>query len=157
MVDLSKRRFFTRTPKTTPLLPWLAEPDSFVDSCTRCNRCLPVCETQIIIQGDGGYPTVDFNLGECTFCYQCAAACPEPLFLAQTDSPWSIKAQINLSCLTQQNVECRSCADACEPEAIRFQLAIGKVAQPKVGLDDCTGCGACVAICPTKAINLSAI
>tara|TARA_Y100001960_G_scaffold222999_1_gene233340 strand:+ start:2699 stop:3046 length:348 start_codon:yes stop_codon:yes gene_type:complete len=114
-----------------------------------------VCETKIISKGDGGFPTVDFQLDECTFCYQCADVCPEPIFLDKHEQPWNAKAAINTSCLAQQNVECRSCGDMCETMAINFKLEIGKVAQPVIELDECNGCGACVAVCPTSSINVS--
>nr|WP_216612331.1 ferredoxin-type protein NapF [Vibrio sp. RE86] len=157
VVDLSKRRFFNRrtVDDNTVRLPWLKPNTQFTDQCTRCGKCSEHCETNIIVTGDGGFPRVDFSLGECTFCYQCAEVCPEPLFEEQQNTPWNAKAVIEEPCLAKQNVECRSCGDMCETMAIQFKLEIGKVAQPKLELDDCTGCGACVAVCPTSAINVS--
>ncbi|MCV6039462.1 ferredoxin-type protein NapF, partial [Escherichia coli] len=73
-------------------------------------------------KSDGGFPSVDFSIDECTFCYQCANVCPEPLFLAETEQPWHAKAVISDSCLAKQNVECRSCGDMCDPMAIQFKL-----------------------------------
>ncbi len=157
MIDISRRRFFSRTrvDESAVRLPWLANPAQFTDLCTRCGKCADKCETKIITKGDGGFPSVDFNIDECTFCYQCADACPESLFLPKADAPWNAKATINDSCLAKQNVECRSCGDACETMAIRFKLEIGKVAQPNLDLDECNGCGACVSVCPTSSINVS--
>lgn len=153
-VNLSRRAFFTRrkTP-TAPALPWLKEA-LFTDLCTQCGECAKHCPTQIIRPMDGGFPRVDFQLGECTFCYQCAEVCPEPLFLARTEPAWQAKAVIADTCLAHQNVDCRSCGDSCEPFAIRFKLAVGRVAQPQIDLNSCTGCGACLAICPTQAITI---
>ncbi|UUM32586.1 ferredoxin-type protein NapF [Vibrio japonicus] len=157
MVDISKRRFFTRNQmdESTIRLPWLAEPERFIDLCTRCGKCAGNCETKIITKGDGGFPTVDFGVDECTFCYRCAEACPEPLFLSKEEKPWDAKATINGSCLANNNVECRSCGDTCDTMAITFKLEIGKVAQPNIDIDECTGCGACVSVCPTSSINVS--
>lgn len=157
MVDLAKRRLFSRTKvdESTIRLPWVADSTRFTDLCTRCGKCAEACETQIITKGDGGFPTVDFRVDECTFCYQCAAVCPEPIFLDKQAQPWNAKAAINTRCLAQQNVECRSCGDMCETMAIRFKLEVGKVAQPIIEFDDCNGCGACVAVCPTSSINVS--
>lgn len=157
MVDLAKRSFFSRSKVDQSMvrLPWIAEVEKFTDLCTRCGKCAQVCETQIITKGDGGFPSVDFSNGECTFCYQCADVCPEPIFLGQTEQPWNAKAAITQSCLAKQNVECRSCGDMCDPMAIKFKLEIGKVAQPNLDMDECTGCGACVAVCPTSSIDVS--
>ncbi|MGR5117563.1 ferredoxin-type protein NapF [Vibrio astriarenae] len=157
MVDLNKRSFLTRKSniKLNHQLPWLTSPQTLTQDCTQCGQCLTACETKIIVKGDAGFPTVDFNLDECTFCYRCAEACPEGLFNAQEESPWDIKATIGENCLAKQNIECRSCGDFCEPMAIGFKLELGKVAQPEVSLDECNGCGACVSACPSKAINVS--
>ncbi|MCG9595653.1 ferredoxin-type protein NapF [Vibrio sp. Isolate25] len=157
MVDLSKRRFFSRKKlENNELhLPWLSQPGFFTDQCTRCGKCSDACETQIIVKGDGGFPQVDFSVDECTFCYQCAEVCPEPLFSSKNEQPWNVKATINESCLAKQNVDCRSCSDMCEPMAITFKLEVGKVAQPNINLDECNGCGACVSVCPTSSINVS--
>ncbi|MEZ8723310.1 ferredoxin-type protein NapF [Vibrio pomeroyi] len=157
MVDLSKRRLFSRrkVDSSQIRLPWIENLESFADGCTRCGKCIENCETKIIIAGDGGFPTVDFSIDECTFCYQCADVCPEPIFKPKQGEPWQAKAQISDRCLAQQNVECRSCGDMCEPMAIQFQLRAGSVALPKIKLDECSGCGACVAVCPTSAILVS--
>ncbi|KOO15862.1 ferredoxin [Vibrio xuii] len=157
MVDLSKRRLFSKrtVDDNTIRLPWLANSARFTDLCTRCGKCAENCETNIIINGDGGFPQVDFSRGECTFCYGCAQACPESLFEPEQNNPWNAKASMTDGCLAKQNVECRSCGDMCETMAIQFKLEIGKVAQPNIDLDECTGCGACVAVCPTSSINVS--
>ncbi len=157
MVDFSKRRFFKRqvVDESSIRLPWVNNASAFIDQCTQCGKCLQACETNIIVKGDGGFPTVDFNVGECTFCYQCAEVCPEPIFLTQDRPAWNAKAEIGEQCIAKQNVECRSCGDLCDTMAIQFKLEIGKVAQPNLNLDECNGCGACVSVCPTSSINVS--
>lgn len=157
MVDLTKRRLFSRrkVDESQIRLPWIKELSTFTDDCTRCGKCIDVCETKIITIGDGSFPTVDFNKGECTFCYQCAEICPEPIFTDMQSAPWPAKASISEECLANKNVECRSCGDMCEPMAIQFQLRAGGVALPKIEVDECSGCGACVSVCPTSAILVS--
>ncbi|WP_087482213.1 ferredoxin-type protein NapF [Vibrio mangrovi] len=156
MIDRTRRHLFHRTTpqEQPPALPWIQDLTAFFEHCVRCSQCIDACETQIIVHGDGGFPQVDFHTGECTFCYQCAAACPEKLFLPETASPWNAKATVSAKCLAQQNVECRSCHDSCEPAAIQFRLQPGKVAQPQINPELCNGCGACVAGCPTQAITV---
>lgn len=157
MVDLTKRNLFFRSKlqDSAARLPWLKQTDNFTDLCTRCGQCVDNCETKIIVKGDGGFPQIDFSLGECTFCYRCAKSCPEPLFLSQQQTPWNIKANISESCLAYKNVECRSCGEQCDTMAIQFKLAIGQVAQPSIEIDACNGCGACVSSCPTSSISVS--
>ncbi len=154
-VDLSRRNLlFGRKPQTlsAPPPPW-ATPQ-FLDLCTRCGDCASVCPTQIIKIGPGGFPSVDFSHGECTFCTDCVKACA-PKALRQTESaPWQLRASIAPSCLAAQGVECRICGEACDERAIRFELAIGKVAQPHIQTDQCTGCGACAAPCPSDSIRI---
>ncbi|AGH81240.1 ferredoxin-type protein NapF [Psychromonas sp. CNPT3] len=132
------------------LLPWLKDADIFFEQCTQCGDCLSACPTQIIVKGDGGYPKIDFNLGECEFCSKCADICTQPLFLDTRLPAWSKKAQISESCLANKNIYCRSCSDSCEAQALTFQLGIS--ALPTINLDLCNGCGGCVAPCPTQAI-----
>lgn len=157
MVDLSKRALLrSRTsPSFSHQLPWLTSQQSLHNDCTQCGQCISACETQIIIKGDGGFPTVDFRNGECVFCYRCAMACDEPLFRPQHEAPWENKAKINERCLAKNNIECRSCSDMCEPMAIQFKPELGRVAQPILSLEQCNGCGACVASCPSNAITVS--
>jgi ferredoxin-type protein NapF len=158
VVDLSKRRLFRRPSEksidTQQRMPWVHDQNTFTNDCTRCGQCVEVCETNIIIKGDGGFPSVDFTKGECTFCEKCSDVCPESLFDLDVVPTWRHKVTMSDDCLATKSVECRSCAELCEPMAITFQLTIGNVAQPKLDKDKCTGCGACVAICPTSAISM---
>ncbi len=155
MVNTSKRRLFTRKNDQQIMRPpWLKKTQVFTDECTRCGKCIETCETKIIQSGSGGFPFVDFSIDECTFCYQCAKACPEQLFLEQSAPPWNAKASVSDTCLTKHNVECRSCGDMCDTMAIQFKMAIGKTAQISLDEEKCTGCGACVASCPTTSIQV---
>ncbi|MFH0258040.1 ferredoxin-type protein NapF [Vibrio rumoiensis] len=153
-INISRRQLFTRRKDAEkPNLPWVKN-HLFTDVCTQCGKCSNACPEQIIKSSDGGFPRVDFNHGECTFCYRCAEVCPEPLFHPKTEPAWQVTADISDLCLAKKNVDCRSCGDSCEPQAIRFKLAVGSVAQPQIETDSCTGCGACVSVCPTNAITI---
>ncbi len=156
MVDNTRRRLFGKRAlnHADNPLPWLKQPKQFTEQCTRCERCVSACETQVIIKGDGGFPCLDFSKAECSFCYRCAAACPEALFLNQDHLPWHAKANVESNCLAQRNVDCRSCGDSCDEMAIHFKLAIGHVATPSIDEQSCSGCGACVSVCPVQAINI---
>jgi ferredoxin-type protein NapF len=70
-------------------------------------------------------------------------------------APWSIRASIGEHCLAVQRVECRVCGDQCAPGALKFQPQAGGVSLPVLEAARCTGCGACVATCPTLAISVA--
>lgn len=158
MVDASRRGFFRGRPRPKAEIrpPWALAEALFTDRCTRCNDCLKACPEQILVAGDGGFPTVDFKRGECTFCGDCVTAC-EPLALQRADGTavWSIKAQIAPTCLPEHGVECRVCGDFCDARAIRFTPRLGGSPLPAIDREQCTGCGACVAPCPVSAISLT--
>lgn len=134
--------------------PWSVTNEEFIAQCTRCGECLNVCETHILVKGDGDFPELNFEHGECTFCGKCVDICEQPIFRPKEETPWSYKISISTGCLTEHRIECRSCQDSCPQNAIRFRLQLGGVAKPSVALESCNGCGACVASCPTKAISI---
>jgi len=152
--DANKRNLFRpkKTISTDNLLPWINDAKQFLDNCTQCGDCLATCPESIIVKGDGGFPTINFELGECDFCGQCANVCKEPIFTPTTEIPWGKKAKIETTCLANQSIYCRSCAESCETQALTFQIGISAV--PKIDNDLCTGCGACVAPCPANAIDV---
>jgi len=157
-MDLQRRNLLrgkVGTPKQPIRLPWLTDADQFSDGCTQCEKCITSCKENIIVKGDGGFPEINFTLGECTFCGACSNVCPEPLFIINNgQAPWDYHATVNNKCLTYNNISCQSCQDSCEPMAIRFQYAIGKPPSPEINTESCTGCGACVATCPSQAIEI---
>lgn len=134
--------------------PWSVENTLFIQSCTRCDACIQVCETHILIKGDGGFPEIQFSRGECTFCQKCVEVCQQPVFRPLSEPAWAHKVEITAHCLTQKSVECRSCEDSCESRAIRFTRQIGRVSQPMIMLEACNGCGACIKSCPVSAIKV---
>lgn len=158
MAELSRRRLLSgqwrhQTDAIRP--PWSREAPLFLTGCTRCQACVNACETGVLISGSGGYPEIDFQRAECTFCRQCADACEAPLFYPPQHQPWQQVVSFSTVCLALQGVECRSCQDSCETQAIRFRPRLGGVAQPALEAAACNGCGACVAGCPTSAIAIT--
>ncbi len=101
-----------------------------------------------------GLPCVDFSAGECTFCGKCAEACPEPVFAAPTAQRFGHVTAIGEGCLAFGNIDCQACRDACPTEAIRFRPRRGGPFVPELLEDACTGCGACVSVCPAGVIEI---
>ncbi|MDH0357302.1 ferredoxin-type protein NapF [Aeromonas caviae] len=156
-VNLSRRGLFRgrlNAPKAGIQLPWSVSWDEFVAGCTRCGDCLAACPEQILIKGDGGFPTVDFHRGECTFCTECVSACQAPVFRPTIQTPWEYVAHIEAGCLATAQVFCQRCQDSCEQQAIRFSPRLGRVPTPGIHAESCNGCGACVADCPVGSISI---
>jgi ferredoxin-type protein NapF len=122
-IDKQRRAFFTRgrVDKTSDdvHLPWLKSEDLFLDKCTQCNECVQACPENVIVKGQGGYPTVDFSKGECTFCEDCAKVCPESLFDTKQENAWdlSLKPKVDLSACTS----CGACISGCPAQAITLK------------------------------------
>ena len=100
-------------------------------------------------------PPRRFAAAACTFCGDCAAAC-QPLALVRGAGipAWRYKAVVGPTCLPNKGVECRVCGDFCDVRAIRFTPRLDSSPLPAIDEDLCTGCGACLAPCPTAAIHI---
>jgi ferredoxin-type protein NapF len=57
--------------------------------------------------------------------------------------------------MPRNGVVCSSCRDACPAQAIHFPI-LSRLPLPEVDAEACTGCGACVSVCPVGAIALQA-
>ncbi len=66
--------------------------------------------------------------------------------------PRTHKASVVSHCFSWQGALCRLCEQQCPQGAIRFTPAFGGFALPEIDSAACDGCGACVTVCPTKAI-----
>jgi len=143
--------------KKIPLRPpWAVDEADFTAICDRCGDCIQTCPTKIIKKDRGSFPVIDFSRGECTFCADCVTACkPGALLKIQSAVAWQIVATIDHDkCIAFKKVECRSCYDPCETKAIKMKARVSGIAMPSVNGDNCNGCGACIAVCPTQAINM---
>ena len=181
-IDLGRRSLFKGKykPAAAMLLPpWSIDQADFIDLCTRCGDCVAECPENVLMPGSGGFPTTNFKQNECTFCGDCVNACPTGALTRTTtphqttgtdgsqcheskDIPWHQAPNISDQCLAQKGVVCRSCGDACEPEAIVFNWGNPEngtrgVATPSVNNDLCSGCGACISICPNNALTMQSL
>lgn len=148
----SRRDFLrARQPDPQPRLPWAVE--NWTDHCTRCGDCIKACEEAILVEADGGFPTIDFSLGGCSQCGACVSVCQSGVF-EKTSVLWPQTLRITDQCLPKQGVYCQSCRDGCEPQAISF-LIDRSIPQPIIDPEKCTACGMCISTCPTQAFQWS--
>ena len=55
-MDINRRRFMRGGAAPVELRPpWLLDPASFTESCTRCNKCMELCPQDILVAGGGGF------------------------------------------------------------------------------------------------------
>lgn len=138
--------------------PWGRPELQFRSHCNSCGDCIEKCPTHIIEFGRGLIPLINFNNGECLLCGDCLRACPTgALHNIEGQVPWSIHASIdNSRCLAFKGVECRSCQDPCEAQAIKILTLVGGFFKPLLDASLCNGCGACYSVCPANAIEMKA-
>ena len=131
--------------------PYFSDIDAFGLECQSCNaECATVCQEQIIIIGEDKTPYLDFSKRGCTYCDECAIACPSDILLVENRSNVYANVVINESkCLSWQGVMCFSCKDPCLEDAIDFKAMFTPTINEK-----CTSCGFCIGRCPTEAIDI---
>lgn len=139
-----------------PLPPWHM---AIISRCSDCSGpCVEVCETRILKRHEEGHqhegePWLDFSSSGCTFCGDCAQACPELGASGELEKRQpAMRAEINTeSCLAYRGVMCISCQPQCNVRAIGRD----RLSRAVINADLCTGCGFCVHVCPADAISIS--
>ncbi len=164
----SRRDFFTSFRQPADLIsgkasredlvvrpPYGLRESLFQSECPSCEdqACVTSCEQEIILIRADKTPMLNFNKTGCTFCEECAVACPSSvLSLDHQHTADNINAQFRIStegCVAHHGVICFSCKEPCIDDAILFNGMFNPV------IDDakCTGCGYCLGRCPTQAIT----
>ena len=62
--------------------------------------------------------------------------------------------RVNAACLEARGIACRACETVCDQDALRFRPIGGGNSLLSIEPDRCTGCGACIAPCPARALTL---
>ena len=162
MQDLRKREAFASLstlfrPKASTQSASLRPPYAhdmalFSTLCATCveNPCIASCEENIIVLDNEKAPSLLFTQGGCTFCKECALACP--LDVLKVEEEPTIQAIFNIDtkqCMAWNSVICNSCADVCNAKAITFFSML----RPLLDKEKCTRCGFCYGICPSNAVK----
>jgi len=131
--------------------PYYNDINAFATECQNCEaQCATVCQEQIIIIGEDKTPYLDFSKRGCTYCDDCAVACPSDVLLMENKNEIYANIVINKNkCLSWQGVMCFSCKDPCLEDAIDFKAMF----MPEIN-DKCTSCGFCIGRCPAEAIDI---
>ncbi len=164
----SRRDFFTAFKKPADIIstkvakeglvvrpPYGSLESLFQSECPSCESqaCVTSCEQEIILIRADKTPTLNFVKTGCTFCEDCAKACPlGVLSLDNTNTSENINARFRIStegCVAHHGVVCFSCKEPCIDDAILFNGMFN----PVIDEDKCTGCGYCLGRCPTQAIS----
>ncbi|MFD1807074.1 4Fe-4S dicluster domain-containing protein [Gemmobacter lanyuensis] len=132
--------------------PWTSEL-RLAQHCTACGDCAPACPEGIIEIKDGR-PRIRLNGAACSFCGACATACTAGAFDRDQPEPWPVRVEVGPSCLLAAGIACQLCTDACDSAALRIDLRVRPVGAIRIDAAACTGCGACLAVCPGAALQL---
>lgn len=139
----------------------LSDNKKFEAKCTGCGDCIHFCPYDVIFpvydeKLNKSLPFMDLNLKACLMCidYPCIQACNHGALKAfkKKEKPKFGQAKLIFDhCLNNNSTElqCTTCRDTCPVE----NVVTLKRLKPSFS-NSCTGCGQCVATCPTfpKAI-----
>ncbi|MDD4095062.1 MAG: RnfABCDGE type electron transport complex subunit B [Oscillospiraceae bacterium] len=129
----------------------LGGPGSCTYGCLGFGDCVAACAFDALHIKDG---IVHVDREKCTACGQCVKACPKRLLkLLPADATVAVRCSnewpgartrkvCNIGC-----IGCKRCVKECSVEAISMNGSLAVIDQSL-----CIHCGACVAVCPTKAI-----
>ena len=110
-------------------------------------------------------PVVEFHGSYCLeTCNACSVVCPSGSITAfqikEKKMLKMAKIMVNAdSCLLMKQRECGVCKPACFYKSIDI-VEIGRSSlqtMPVVNYDDCTGCGACIAVCPENCFQIGSV
>jgi ferredoxin-type protein NapF len=150
------RRSFFRRVKTSPFKSYIYPPyfnkkEGFLKCCDCKDKdCLNACNEKIIKIIDEK-PTLDFTNSGCTFCDECAIKCKFGV-LSLVHKKEKINAEMIINpgtCIAWNQTICFLCQDVCEEYAIIYKGMFN----PVIDLEKCTGCGFCISVCPSAAIE----
>ena len=136
----------------------------FEKHCTACQLCVSACPNQVLRPASDlphlMQPEMSYEKGYCRpECNACSQVCPSdairPIEAGQKLNMSIGKASVNLAlCLSATGeASCGNCARHCPVGAILMVTGEGGRKIPTLVENECTGCGACEFLCPTRPIS----
>lgn len=155
--------------ETLPLRPpGAADEITMRTLCVRCGSCVRACP-EILLHPDLTPPDVTglllpvlkFKTGHCLDdCARCGEACPTGAIAClpvaeKNERKIGLAMVDNEACLLSREIECGICAAVCKRGAVVEAFSKDSyTASIRIDADRCNGCGACVNICPPRAITI---
>jgi len=139
----------------------LMSEQSFLDTCSRCGKCVEVCPANCIVidpagvRGEGA-PFIDPIAMPCVVCegLECMHICPtgalRPVPIDEINMGTAVWNQ--QTCVRSKGQDCRLCVEKCPAGSAAIELLDGKVVVHEKG---CIGCGVCQYECPTWPKSIS--
>jgi ferredoxin-type protein NapG len=138
--------------------PGALSEDDFLARCNRCQRCVQVCPTRVIMAASFSYgvlvantPIVTFERSYCNSCLKCGQVCPTGALLPVTEDTLDIGVAeiIKESCVAWDWEGCTVCLDKCPLKAVYLDESKRPFITPEL----CNGCGICQRECPSTSLR----
>ena len=121
-----------------------------------CAACVEACPEGVLKLGAGRLVELDLSSAGCTLCGECASRCEAGLFDgARPAFPWI--ATIGEACLAPGRDPLPQLPGRLRTRRDPLPPGPGGVALAELDSQRCNGCGACLAPCPSQAIQLRAL
>jgi ferredoxin-type protein NapG len=140
--------------------PGALSENSFLAKCNRCQKCVQICPTNIIIPASfehgllkANTPVISFKRSYCNSCLKCSEICPTGALQPVTKETLDIGLAVIIEkdCVAWDWTGCTVCVDNCPTKAI----CLDEYKRPVIIPEKCNGCGICELKCPSISLRSS--
>ena len=140
--------------------PGISSEEDFLSKCNRCQRCVQVCPTRVVLPASFNHgisrantPEITFKRGYCNSCLKCSEVCPTGALSPVTENTLDIGIAVIIEpdCVAWDWEGCTVCVDKCPLKAIYLD----EYKRPVVIAERCNGCGVCQFVCPSTSLRTS--